>query len=344
MNFHQQSDTIVLGENHGQGEETQARVKKGHWQPTPAQVLRWLPADATPAQQDSAIQANIKPSPIHWSEEPDTLHLPGQPIGHSFRDINMPKYYRESYFTGKPYFNPDLYGGRPGVSGDPVPYSVSRDNVITIILLACFVLMAVAFSKSRRFMTRQVKMFFRYQREDATAITETSDEFQFQFFLVLLTCLLTGMVYFFYVYFYVADTFIIDQNLVVATFSSIVLGSVVVKALLYWLTGWVFFDHRRTELWLKSYLFLLSLEGVALFPIVMLHAYFGISVVAALVATAFVILLCRLLTFYKTYIIFFSQRRDYLQNFLYFCALEITPMVALWGVLTMASSYLKVNF
>ena len=113
MNFHQQSDTIVLGENHGQGEETQARVKKGHWQPTPAQVLRWLPADATPAQQDSAIQANIKPSPIHWSEEPDTLHLPGQPIGHSFRDINMPKYYRESYFTGKPYFNPDLYGGRP---------------------------------------------------------------------------------------------------------------------------------------------------------------------------------------------------------------------------------------
>ena len=47
---------------------------------TPYQVLRLLPKDATPAQQDSAIQAWFAPEEIHYSEQPDTLHLPGEGI------------------------------------------------------------------------------------------------------------------------------------------------------------------------------------------------------------------------------------------------------------------------
>ena len=34
---------------------------------TPYQVLRLLPKDATPAQQDSAIQAWFEPGEIHYS-------------------------------------------------------------------------------------------------------------------------------------------------------------------------------------------------------------------------------------------------------------------------------------
>ena len=49
---------------------------------TPKMVLSWLPRNATPAQQDSAIQAHFKPSEIRWSSRPDTLHLPGHNRGH----------------------------------------------------------------------------------------------------------------------------------------------------------------------------------------------------------------------------------------------------------------------
>ena len=69
----------------------------------------------------------------------------------------MPKYYRESYFTGKPFFNPDLFGGRLGVAGDPVPYSIARDNIITALLLGCFILAMLAFAKTKRFIVRQAK-------------------------------------------------------------------------------------------------------------------------------------------------------------------------------------------
>ena len=66
---------------------------------TPYQVLRLLPEDATPAQQDSAIQAWFQPGEIHYSSQPDTLHLPGHGIGRNLKDVNLPQYYRENFFS-----------------------------------------------------------------------------------------------------------------------------------------------------------------------------------------------------------------------------------------------------
>jgi hypothetical protein len=86
---------------------------------TPAQVLKWLPDGATPEQQDSAIQRNIHPASVHWSTMPDTLHLPGQQAGRSFKNVILPTYYKESFFSKDSMFHPELPGGRLGVVGDP---------------------------------------------------------------------------------------------------------------------------------------------------------------------------------------------------------------------------------
>ena len=53
----------------------------------------------------------------------------------------------------------------------------------------------------------------------------------------------------------------------------------------------------------------------------------------------------KILTFYKSYIIFFAQNGLYLQNILYFCALEMVPLVSLWsGLAVIVNHKLKVNF
>lgn len=335
-------EEIVLGED---GMPIAAQPVRVHRQPTPAEVLRWLPKDATPAQQDSAIQAHIRPSDITWSQQPDTLHLPGHSRGHSWRDVNMTLYYRESYFTGKPYFNPDLFGGRIGVAGDPVPYTIARDNIITLLLIFCFCIAMIAYTKSRRFILRQAKEFFRPPvSEKMTAVTESSEELRFQFFLVLQNCLLLGLVYFFYTQLHVSDTFMCDNYQVIGIFSLTILGYMCIKALLYWLTGWVFFERRNNEFWLKSYLFFIGMEGVCLFPVVMLHAYFRMSEETTFACTLAVMLVFKLLAMYKSYIIFFRHRGGFLQNFLYFCTLELAPLTALIGILNIIANSLKVNF
>lgn len=337
----QQNDTIVLQEN-GEVELQQAQPRT--WQPTVKEVLSWLPANATPEQQDSMVQAHIKPSEITWSTQPDTLHLPGWPVGRSFRDVSLPKYYRESFFTGKPFFHPDLFGGRLGVAGDPVPYSTARDNIITVLLLLCFILGVVAFTKSRDFMMRQAKNFFRRPTGLLSDITETAQEIRFQLTLALQGCLLMGLVFFFYVNRYVAQTFIIDQYLVIGVFALEIMGYFVGKMLLYQTAGWVFFDTKRNGVWMKSWLFTLVIEGLLLYPVVMLQAYFSMDVETALLCAAVIVGVMKILAFYKAYNIFFSTRGGIVQNFLYFCTLELIPLGVLWGALTMTCNYLKVNF
>ena len=310
----------MLGED---GQPVAAPQQRQHFQPTPAQVLSWLPRNATPEQQDSAIQANIKPSEITWSQQPDTLHLPGHSKGKSWRDVNMPKYYRESYFTGKPFFHPELFGGRLGVAGDPVPYSIARDNVITLLLLGCFVLALIAYAKSKGFILRQAKDFFRPpHNEKLTSISETSGELRFQLFLVLQSSLLMALIFFFYVQRNITDTFIIDQYQAIGVFAAIITAYAMLKAVAYSVTGWVFFDRRRNDLWMKSFLFLLAMEGVCIFPIVMLRAYFDMPVHTTLLSTAIVLGIFKLLSLYKSYLIFFRNGGHSLQIFLYFAHLK----------------------
>lgn len=311
----------------------------------PYQVLQKLPADATPAQQDSAIQAVFHIENKHLSTRPDTLTLPGMGKGKSIKDVNLPQYYRENFFSNDSLFHPEIDGGRYGVAGDPMPYTVRSDNTITALLLGCFVLALVAFSSARRFILKQAAHFFREPRNNTFEMSETSSEFRFQFFLVLQTCLLLSVISFLYTQQRIADTFILSsQYQLIAIFFGVFLLYFVLKAAVYWVVNNVFFGKKKSARWLKSLFFLISAEGVALFPLVMLQSYFDLSIHNAVFYLFLVIILVKMLLFYKSYVIFFKQSNYFLQIILYFCALEIMPLLSLWGVLLMIVDYLKINF
>ena len=106
----------------------------------------------------------------------------------------------------------------------------------------------------------------------------------------------------------------------------------------------MFFDKRSNTRWLHALLFIISVQGMLLFPIVMLQVYFNLSIRAVGICTLAVITLFKLLSFYKTHIIFFRQKGTFLQNILYFCALEMVPLFALYGTLVFTNSYLKINY
>ena len=336
----QQTDSIQIGAS--EANVPQEPIK--HKELTPKRVLSWLPKDATPAQQDSMVRAHIKPSEIRWSTMPDTLHLPGHPAGKSFRDVSLPQYYRESFFSKDSLFHPELPGGRLGVAGDPIPYTVSNDNFVTSLLLLCFVLACIAFSQSRQFIKRHADNFFRTPNYGTTEITETSNEVRFQLFFVLQTCLLLSIGFFLYSRATLSDTFIIEQYQVISIYTALIVGYFALKFLLYTMVNLVFFDRKKNGQYLKTFLFLVSVEGVLLFPMVMLVTYFGLLPHAIAVYALIVIGIVKILSFYKSYIIFFKRKRAFLQIILYFCALEAVPLAALFGGLQLVSHYLKINF
>ena len=75
-----------------------------------------------------------------------------------------------------------------------------------------------------------------------------------------------------------------------------------------------------------------------------LQIYFDFSTENALIYIGFVLFLNKILTFYKAYQIFFRGNGLYLQTFLYFCTLEIAPMLALGGAGLAIIDSVKINF
>ena len=287
---------------------------------TPKQILKMLPKDATPAQQDSAIQANFKPVREHLSDRPDTLRLPFDSLK---AEVNDKPFYEESFFAKDSMYH----------------------NVITGLLLACFVLGIIAFSRSRDFIFRQAKSFFRVKHGNTSTENETTSEFRFQMFLVFMTCLLLSLLAFFYTEETVSEPLILKSHYyLVAIFLALCLSYFIIKAIIYTFVNSVFFDGASNTSWLKSLLFVTSVEGVLLFPIVLLLIYFNLPMKTVLICTAIVVISIKFLSFYKCNVTFFRHNDFILQNILYFCTLEIMPLFMLLGSMLMIVNNLKINY
>ena len=311
---------------------------------TPADVLRGLPEGATPAQQDSAIQAVFTPKGGHASTRPDTLHLPGHGQGRDVTAVSLRQYWREGFFKTDTLLPAGRPAGAFGVAGDPVPQTMRADSVVTTVLLLCLIFGLTAVSRSRRFIARQAKSFFRAPRDEAAGVTETTGEIHFQLFLVLQACLLLALLQYSYTREHIATVFRLDSPYqLMAVFMAVFAAYFALKGLLYAAVNAVFFSRRGNRLWLKSLLFITSAEGVAVFPAAVLHVYFGLPLQSVGWYLAFVLAAVKLLTFYKCLIIFFRRPGGFLQIILYFCTLEMAPLAMLWGTLVTTGNLLKLN-
>lgn len=312
---------------------------------TPADVIEALPADATPEQQDSAVQAAFSPGEIHYSSRPDTLHLPGHEEVVNPYDSDLERLYAGGFFSGDTTMHCELGVWHGGVVGDPVPYTLGADNMMTALLLGCVLLVVVALSRSRRFIVRQTKDLVYAAHSAAETITETGTEVRFQLFLIMQTCLQLAIFQYFYTIHYIGDTFILhSQYHLIAIYFAMFAGCFIVKGLLYTFVNMVFFGARRNLQWLKALLFIASSEGIALLPAILLLVYFNLRIQNVTIYVAVVLILVKILTLYKCYFIFFRRIGAFLQIILYFCALEIVPVVALWGAMVITGNHLIINF
>lgn len=310
---------------------------------TPYQVLRLLPKDATPAQQDSAIQAWLGPREIQYSKRPDTLHLPGDEIPHDMKVVDIPLYYRENFFSNDTLYHEELQAGSNGIAGDPVPYAINNDDIITGLLILCFLFIAFALSRISDFIGRQLNSFFYIQGSDRN-ITETGSEINFQIAFIGLTCLIYGLLYYLYATTYVADTFTLSSEYVIlGIFTGIFTLYFPIRFILYHIVNSVFFDKNENGKFLTSLLFLTAMEGLLLFPLLLMLAFMRLSMLYAIIYCALVVLLVKILTFYKSFAIFFKQKEVFLQIILYFCALEIVPLLSLLGSLSVIVDVFKIK-
>lgn len=229
-----------------------------------------------------------------------------------------------------------------GVAGDPVPYRFKTDNFVTIVLLLSFFFVVWVISRSRHFLHEQVKVFFHQPTTRGNLFADhVETEFRGQIFLIFQTCFVLGLLFFDF-----------TQERQVEVFNQVspykILGvSVAITSLYYMLkTGLyafvntIFFTRDQRSLWTHTYLLCVLALGLALLPVALFVIYFDMSFEG--MARTFICILAvdKMLLFYKCYRTFFNYTFGWVHLFLYFCTLEIVPLLILLRAMVYANSYL----
>jgi len=256
---------------------------------------------------------------------------------------DLTDYLQDGYFTHDSIFRTEVALPDYGVAGDPVPYTLRGDNMLTIILLVCFVMFMVSVSHMGHFILRQTKNFFYLPATDKDTFDETSGELRFQLFLTMLCSLLLALLAYLYTTKTITHTFRLDNDLqIIIVFFVAMLLYFSLKGILYTMVNNVFFSSKVNLHWIKNLLFIVSIESVLLFPIVILQIYFQFSIQNATIMTVLVLFFVKMLTFYKCWSIFFRANGGLLQTFLYFCTLEIAPLLTFVGGLRLLIEGLRI--
>lgn len=218
-----------------------------------------------------------------------------------------------------------------GFEGTPISYSPRTDDVIALMLLACFFLSSIALARGKRFLTQQVKDFVLHRERTSIFDTSTATDVRYLIVLVVQTCVLTGMV--FLNYFHDTTPLLMIKAsplLLLGIYIGLCLAYFLLKWILYLFLGWVFFDKNRTSIWLESYSTLIYYVGFTLFPFVLFLIYFDLSLTNLIVIGLFILIFTKILMFYKWIKLFFHQIGTVFLLILYFCALEIIPCLLLY--------------
>lgn len=231
-----------------------------------------------------------------------------------------------------------------GVAGHPIPYSISHDDAMILPLLVGFCIVVALVGYYRKFIQRQFKQFF-FDSPVAYRSGMTKEERFMVLTLMLGTCMLLSYV----TSFYVADHHTAGLTgkhltLVMTSLWGVFFGFFFLKWGLYQVVNLLFFGGKKTLQWSDSFQLLVAFEGLLLMPIMVLQIFGGMQWEFVMICTIIVVFLNKMLTFYKVYRTFFHKNDDFVPFFLYFCALEITPVLAFVGILQKEIDSLEINF
>lgn len=231
-----------------------------------------------------------------------------------------------------------------GMVGEPLPYLLRSDGLITCIMFLCMTLVSYILANEKKYLYHQLKSFVS-SRERASMFDEvTVVNVHYTVLLLLHACVLIG----FCMYYYFSENF--SQLFSAYSHASLLFGFILytivflsLKMAFYKIVGWVFFQRERNMIWVNACLNVLIWMGFLLFPVVLLIVYFGLSPQTASYLVGGIIIFAKIALFCKCFSNFFGKIHGLVHLILYFCALEILPDLVVWKGIELVSNNLILN-
>ena len=206
-------------------------------------------------------------------------------------------------------------------------FAVSNDDYIVVGMAVMFFILAAILYRSRNVLWHRLRDFFTtkrtYTEDDEKDI---SDEAIHVFLLISISSICLSCIFF-------------DDRIALSSFLSVtgipywLFGAgfvacmvfIYLKAWLYSMVNWIFFDSDSSQKWIVGYMLLTALTAFLFYPLVLLDVFAHLSHEIVIRGAILVVVLYELLLFYKLIANFRVKKYGYMLIFLYFCSVELLP-------------------
>lgn len=264
-----------------------------------------------------------------------SMESPIQVVGDSA--FSLPKCYGTGFFSGNTLLRPELMADSPGYSVELRPYEPRNDEWITGVLLFCFLFTVFFVRQIWHFLRLRTKEFFHIATSEPTDIHEVRTTFENRYGMCMgfILCLMYAIAFYAYTL-HRAGGFLggLSNHVLIGYYMAAFLSYFSLRYLLHHFVNCIFFDKKARIQWGNAYSYLIFLETILLFPLLLVFVYFNFSGTAGVYSLLFLFFLAKIVLLIKTYSILFKKLYCLLHFFVYFCALEIIPMVIIRTTLT----------
>lgn len=224
------------------------------------------------------------------------------------------------------------------------PYCMTNDDVMMVMFIMNIIGVSYVFVMNGASILERLKCMFYYENKstpynDRTHITKICNIVlytQTLFYSVVITTeMLTG-----------SGTHTASESILplTGTFAAIFVALLLFKRVSYDAVNIILFSRHEVVEWRNRYFFTIKLLGFALAPAAIALLFFPeISFNSVKFYLLFVLAVYIYTIFNGLIKIIFTQKRNYLDIFLYLCALEFLPMGIVWKLAIQVSEFLTIK-
>ncbi|MDO4779465.1 MAG: DUF4271 domain-containing protein [Bacteroides sp.] len=208
-----------------------------------------------------------------------------------------------------------------------------NDVFVVVAIILCTILTTIAIANAKDVLWKQIKEFS--TNREVSSIFETAS-IENSSYLSLLTTqfFLSSGVISYYILYYSNSEWVVKYSSwqIILSVGAIFLLYFIAKVTLYSYIGWIFFRGNIIDTWFKSYYTIIHALSIFLLPFLFATIYLNLSINTVLFTALGLLFLSKVLILYKLFNLFFKNIYTTLPLFLYFCALEIVPLLLLYKI------------
>lgn len=232
-----------------------------------------------------------------------------------------------------------------GMRGEPLPYRIHSEWSVACLFLICFFVFAHVVKNGKKYIIQHIKALF--QRKERSSLFDDAQGMDNGYTIAfpLLACVCYGLFFYDYsVTAFPALVYVTPHEALIGVYIFLSIVYMLFKWGSYHFVNWIFFERERGKAWIRTYFDILSASCFLLFPLMLFIVYFRPGFVTSNILIAITLVFAKILLYYKGFRNFFGQSYGFLHFILYFCALEMMPLLLLAKGIIYINQIVILNF